>query len=157
MSADPKQQRRGRSIAMTSEELDHFLRTERMCRVATVDVDGRPHISPLWFVWDGSALWLNSIVRSQRWVNVERNPNVSVAIDAGEGYGELRGAELIGQVERVGDVPRTASPDEVLAMPERLFGEKYSNGVFHADGRHAWLRLPPDKTVTWDFRKMGRR
>src|SRR5690242_15425158 len=66
--AEPKQQRKGRSIAMSPEELDDFLGEERMCRVASVGADGRPHNSPLWFVWDGSALWLNSIVKSQRWV-----------------------------------------------------------------------------------------
>jgi hypothetical protein len=154
MTGQPKQQRRGRKIAMTWEELDAFLREERMCRVATVGADGRPHNSPLWFVWDGSALWLNSIVKSQRWANLERNPHVSVIIDAGHEFGELRGAELIGSVEQVGEVPRTSAPNAQLERPERLFGDKYANGTFFADGRHAWLRLPPETVVSWDFRKM---
>jgi hypothetical protein len=156
MTAEPKQQRRGRSIAMTSEDLDTFLRHERMCRVATVGADGGPHNSPLWFVWDGSALWLNSIVKSQRWVNLERHPQVSVVIDTGHDFGELRGAELIGSVEQVGEVPRTSQPDPRLELPEQLFGDKYADGAFHADERHAWLRLRPERIVSWDFRKMGR-
>jgi PPOX class probable F420-dependent enzyme len=141
---------------MTAQELDVFLREERMCRVATVGPDGRPHNSPLWFVWDGSALWLNSIVKSQRWANLARNPQVSVIVDAGHDFGELRGAELIGSVEQVGEVPRTSTPDAQLAQPEQLFGAKYANGTFHADGRHAWLRLTPESVVSWDFRKMKR-
>ena len=81
-----------------------------MCRLGSVDGDGAPHVSPLWFVWDGSALWLHSIVKSQRWVNLMRDPRVSVAVDAGVGYGELRGVELLGRVEVVGDVPRVDTP-----------------------------------------------
>lgn len=141
---------------MTPDELNQFLGDERMCRLASVGADGAPHNSPLWFVWDGSALWLNSIVKSQRWVNLLRNPAVSVVIDAGHDFGELRGAELVGRVEPVGDAPRTATDDPHLREPERLFGEKYANGSFHADGRHAWLRLVPTTVVSWDFRKMSR-
>src|SRR5690349_18151021 len=117
-------QRRGQSIAMTAEELDGFLREQRMCRVASVGADGRPHNSPLWFVWDGSAVWLNSIVKSQRWVNLARNPNVSIVVDAGHDFSELRGAELIGVLEQVGEVPRTSAPDPLVEVPERLFGVK---------------------------------
>jgi hypothetical protein len=150
-----KEQRRARRIAMSPEELDEFLARERTCRVGTVGVDGAPHVSPLWFVWDGTALWLNSIVKSQRWTNVNRDPRVSVVIDGGHDYGELQGVELIGRVEVVGDVPRTATPNPELEGPERLFGEKYSGGTWLADGRHAWARLAPDKIVSWDFRKLG--
>lgn len=60
-------QRRGAALAMTDSERDAFLRAPPVCRVATVGPRGRPHISPLWDVWDCAALWLNSLVRSQRW------------------------------------------------------------------------------------------
>ena len=140
---------------MSPEELDQFLSEERTCRVASVGRDGRPHNSPLWFAWDGTSLWLTSVVKSQRWTDLERDPRVSVVIDAGHGYGELRGVELIGSVSTIGEVPRTAAPDPELETPERMFGNKYSGGTFNADGRHAWLRLTPDKIVSWDFRKLS--
>ncbi len=149
------EQRRGRKIAMTTEERDDFLRLQRTCRVATVGADGAPHNSALWFVWDGEALWLNSIVKSQRWTNLVRDPRVSILVDAAEEYFELQGCELMGSVEVVGDVPRTAGDEPALATPERLFGEKYSGGAFVPDGRHAWLRLVPEKIVSWDFRKLA--
>jgi hypothetical protein len=87
-------------------------------------------------------------------VNLSRNPWVSVVIDGGIAYGELRGAEVTGSTEQVGDVPRTSTPNKVLELPERLFADKYSNGVFRPDGRHAWLRLVPETIVSWDFRKI---
>ena len=37
-----REQRRGRKIAMTAEERDGFLASERTCRVATVGGDGAP-------------------------------------------------------------------------------------------------------------------
>jgi hypothetical protein len=120
---------------MDKAELDAFLTEQRTCRVATVNQHG-PHLTPLWYVWDGTALWLTSIVASQRWTDLQRDPRVAVLVDAGE-------------------VPRTGLPEPTLVEPELLCARKYMGGdVMHHDGRHAWLRLVPDKVTSWDFRKL---
>jgi PPOX class probable F420-dependent enzyme len=149
-------QRRGRKIMMEPGELDAFLGAQRTCRVATVSADGVPHVSPLWFVWDGTSLWLYSITRSRRWSELRRDPRVAVVVDAGEDYGELRGVELSGTVEVVGEVPRTGEPLAELTEVERLFARKnFGIDDMPHDGRHAWLRLTPDAITSWDFRKLG--
>ena len=152
-----QEQRRGRKIAMTSEELDAYLGSERTCTVATVSHDG-PHVTALWFVWDGECVWLYSITRSQRWTDLERDPRVALLVEAGEEYNELRGVEIHGRVEPIGEVPRTGEPADALARPEALFHAKYQggagDGMFH-DGRHAWLKVTPSKIASWDFRKLG--
>jgi uncharacterized protein YhbP (UPF0306 family) len=151
-----REQRRGRKIAMTSAELDDYLEAERTCTVATVSHDG-PHVTALWFVWDGESMWLYSITRSQRWTDLQRDPRVALLVEAGVEYNELRGVEIHGRVEQVGEVPRTGAADNALATPERLWAAKYQGGadtMFH-DGRHAWLKLTPTKIASWDFRKLG--
>ena len=151
-------QRRGTAIAMTEDERDVFLRTQPVCRVATLGPGGHPHASALWFVWDGTALWLNSLTRSQRWTDVERDPRLSVVVDdGGADFLKLRGVELTGRVETVGEVPRKGEPVDELVVPEQLFGDKYAGGRgFQYDGRHGWLRLVPTKIVSWDFSKLKR-
>lgn len=139
---------------MTPEEVDAFLAEERTCRVATVGPNG-PHATPLWYAWHGGALWLTSVVRSQRWTDLRRDPRVAVVVDAGTTYDELRGVELRGRVEVVGEVPRTGAPVPELVGPEQLMADRYLGGTFVHDGRHAWLRLVPDKITSWDFRKLG--
>ncbi|MDO9485568.1 MAG: pyridoxamine 5'-phosphate oxidase family protein [Actinomycetota bacterium] len=152
--AEFKEQRRSRSIAMTSDERDEFLRSERVCRVASVGGDGAPHVTPLWFVWDGASLWLNSIVRSQRWVDLAHHPRTAIVIDGGVEFSDLHGVEIEGLAEQVGDVPRTAEPNDELAPIELAFARKYANSdVFFPDGRHGWLRVTPSKISSWDFRK----
>ena len=158
-----RQQRRGRVIAMTGEELDEFLGEQRTCRFATTGPDG-PHVAPVWFVWDGQAIWVYSLTRSQRWANVSRDPRVAVVVDDGHHYHELHGVEIEGQATVVGPVPRTGeegAPE--LAEPERLMAAKYfghenpaaSGAEMTHDGRHAWLRVAPLKMVSWDFRKLA--
>ena len=148
-------QKRGRKISMTTDERDAFLAEQRTCRVATVGPSG-PHATPLWFAWDAGALWLYSIVRSKRWSDLQRDPRIGAVVDAGEEYFDLRGVEITGTVEVVGEVPRTDAPDELLAGAEAEFSRKYldGNGMFH-DGKHGWLKVTPSKIVSWDFRKLG--
>lgn len=150
-------QKRSRSIAMTKPELDSFLGQHRTCRVATVSPGGRPHVAPLWFVWDGEYLWLTSVTRSQRWKDVQDNPRVAIVCDGGEAYAELHGVEIEGEAEVVGEVPRVGEPRPDLEVPERLFADKYigKGEPFAHDGRHAWLRVTPDKVTSWDFRKVA--
>ncbi len=139
---------------MERAEIDVFLTEERVCRVATAGPDG-PHLTPLWFVWDDQALWLWSIVRSQRWTDLTRDPRAAVLVDAGIGYGELRGVELRGRFAPVGEAPRADVPHPELEVPERLFAAKYAGGgTTEPDGRHGWLRLAPEKITSWDFRKL---
>ena len=141
---------------MTPAEVDAFLAAEHTCRVATAGADGRPHVAPLWFVWDGGALWLNSTVHSQRWTDLTRDPRIAVVVDAGERYDQLRGVELAGTATPVGPVPREdTGPVAELAGPELLFARKYAGtDTFTPDGRHAWLRVEPEKIMSWDFRKI---
>jgi hypothetical protein len=149
-----REQRRSRRVAMSRPELNEFLTTERTCRVATMSQDG-PHVTPLWFVWDGSLAWIYSIVGSQRWVDLDRDPRVAIVVDAGHDYFELRGAEITGTVTVVGEVPRTGAPASRLEAVERLFADKYQGtGDMIYDGRHGWLCITPAKIASWDFRKI---
>jgi hypothetical protein len=151
-------QRRNRSIAMSAEELDSFLGEQRTCRVATVGRSG-PHVSPVWFVWDGQALWVYSLTRSQRWANLQRDPRVAVVIDVGHHYHELHGVEIEGEAAVIGPVPRTGGEDQKtpeLADPELRMARKYfGSETMIYDGRHAWLRISPLKIVSWDFGKLA--
>ncbi|MFK3733023.1 pyridoxamine 5'-phosphate oxidase family protein [Streptomyces sp. NPDC088090] len=149
-------QRYGRRIMMTPAELDSFLAEQRTCRVATVSADGRPHLSALWYAWDGTSLWLYSLTRSRRWTELRADPRISVLVDDGEEYGELRGAELSGTAVFVGEAPRTGEPCPELDAVERLFAAKnFGLDAMPHDGRHAWLRLTPDAVASWDFRKLA--
>jgi hypothetical protein len=151
----PTTQKRGRKIAMSDAERDAFLAEERVVRVATTGESG-PHATPLWFVWDGTHFWLHSLTRSQRWADIMRMPRIAVVIDAGHDYFELRGVEIVGDAEVIGETPRIGEPEPLLETPERLFATKYmgTDEMFY-DGKHGWLRITPTTIRSWDFRKIG--
>jgi len=123
-----------------------LLATERIVHCATVGPDGRPHVAPLWFVWDGDALWVNSLRKSRRGRDLANGSPVSCCVDAGVEYGELRGITLDGVFEE----------REPSASVKRAYAEKYWHGADVPDlASHRWCRLRVEREASWDFRRIG--
>ncbi len=49
--------------------------------LATTYPDGRPHVMPVWGVWDGSYLWFSSSVQSRKVRNLHRDPRCVATTD----------------------------------------------------------------------------
>ena len=61
--------------------IDERLRAELMMWLSTVQPDGRPHLVPVWFLWDGRTILIFSRPNQQKLRNLRHNPNVVVALD----------------------------------------------------------------------------
>jgi PPOX class probable F420-dependent enzyme len=49
--------------------------------VATTWPDGRPHVMPVWGVWEGFALWFSSSLQSRKVANLRHDPRCVVTTD----------------------------------------------------------------------------
>ncbi len=49
--------------------------------VATVWPDGRPHVMPVWGVWDAGCLWFSSSLGSRKARNLDADPRLTVTTD----------------------------------------------------------------------------
>jgi PPOX class probable F420-dependent enzyme len=142
-------------IRMTDAEVAEFLATERTLQVASIGPDGVPHLVAMWFtVIDGRiAMW--TYAKSQKAINLRRDPRLTCLVEAGETYGELRGVSITGRADVRDD------HDTVLAVGEALF-RRYQGERNHPSrpGLEAEARkrlavfVDPVKVVTWDHRKL---
>ena len=74
---------------------------------------------------------------------------LALCIDVGHDYFELRGAVLYGTPHAV------EAGDPSLAEVRKGFGGKYFGGTEVPDVKsHVWLRMVPERIVSWDFRKI---
>ncbi len=62
--------------------LADFLAEPNLCRVATVDEDGDPHVVPAWFWWDGERFWIGAEAADHKVANVRRTGRAGVEVDA---------------------------------------------------------------------------
>lgn len=64
------------------EHVDQRLRTEPIIWLGSVRPDGRPHLVPVWFLWDGAAIFIFSQPNAQKIRNLWANPHVTLALEA---------------------------------------------------------------------------
>lgn len=70
------------------------LATELMGWLTTVDPDGQPQSSAVWFLWVGGEVLVYSHIRAPRNANIEANPRVSFNLDTtddGDDYVTMEG------------------------------------------------------------------
>ena len=82
-----------------SESCEFLLHGTRTAKVATIGIEGRPHLVPVWFTVDQDELVFSTFSRSIKARNMARDPRVAVAVDndsAPFGFVSVTGrAELI--------------------------------------------------------------
>jgi PPOX class probable F420-dependent enzyme len=144
-------------IKMSDSEVEAFLEEQRTMSIATIGRDGRPHLIAMWYaILDGApCFW--TFAKSQKVVNLRRDPRITCMVEAGDQYSELRGVELVGHAEITDD------EDAVLrfgvAEWERYQGIKVSEstlpGVKKMANKRVVVRIIVERVVSWDHRKLG--
>ena len=64
--------------------MDRRLRSEPIIWLGTVRPDGRPHLVPVWFLWDGQTILFFSQPRAQKVRNLAHNRRVMLALDTAD-------------------------------------------------------------------------
>ena len=101
---------------------EHFLRERPHAIVATIMSDGRPQLTPNWYLWDGERFWVSTLDWTVKVKNAKRDPRVTLCIDGPDrrtNYVQVFGrAEVVeGDVrERTLDLIRKYEPVEADAL-----------------------------------------
>jgi enoyl-CoA hydratase/carnithine racemase len=114
---------------------------------------GRLHAVPVYFARRDDRLLVSSYRTSQKVVNVQRDPQASLLLDAGSGYDDLRGVLLQGRA-RVLDLEPAAVAAVAAEVFTRYAGRAPASGDLARFVRQAPKRVVLefrwDGVVTWD-------
>ena len=114
-----------------------FLEAPRFGALGTVDPDGSPHLTVMWYLVDGDEILFNTARERRKPSNLVRDPRVSLLV--------LDGYEFV----RVSGVAReTATGDEALADIHRL-AVRYDG---EASAARAVERFRTQERVTYRFK-----
>ena len=145
------------AIRMNEVETAAFLDKCRSLQVATLDRNGAPHLTTLWFaVKDGEFLF-ETYGKSQKIVNLRRDPRIAVLCEAGESYDQLRGVSVQGRAEIVDAGEPLLELMGLLVErnhPELSAGEVTAMAAQLAQKRVVVV-VRPEKLISWDHRKLG--
>jgi PPOX class probable F420-dependent enzyme len=122
---------------MTSpSQLEAFLAQPRNVVVAGIRKDGRPHLSPNWFFWDGGKFYVSTTRKRVKYNIFRRDPRVELLVDDATGH---RYVHVSGTVEIREDVP--------AELPHfRAIREKHGRAV-PVDGEFAAELIADDRVL----------
>ncbi len=144
-------------ITMTDDEIQAFLQEQRTLQVATLGRDGYPHLVAMWYILVDHQLAFWTYAKSQKALNLQRDPRLTVLVEFGTAYEELRGVQIRGRADIIDDRA------EVQRYGELIF-ERYMGGPLNEQTRamvaaQAAKRIvvvvKPVAVSSWDHRKLG--
>jgi len=145
-------------VRMSAAQISAFLASAQSLQVATLGPEGEPHLTTVWFLAraDGTILF-ETYGKSQKVLNLQRDPRIAVLAEDGTTYATLRGVSISGRAEVVEDFSRRlelmrllidhhfpGQQPEVLDAQAAKMAEKRVVVVVH-----------PDKVMSWDHGKLG--
>jgi PPOX class probable F420-dependent enzyme len=143
-------------IVLTAAEIQEFLAGSRSMTLATVGPTGQPHLVAMWFAIIDGDVCFETKAKSQKAVNLRRNPQVSVLVEDGVVYEDLRGVAIEGVAEVTDD------PDLLWRIGVDLFERYY--GPYTEDlkpfvevmlNKRVAVRLTNQRVRSWDHRKLA--
>jgi PPOX class probable F420-dependent enzyme len=143
-------------VSMNDAELSEFIESQKTVQVATINKDGTPHLVPLWFAVVDGDIVLETFTKSQKVVNLVRDPRMTVLLEDGDVYEELRGVTIYAKAELIQDVDRvhqlhmavlkrnTDLPEDVLEKASASMAPKKTAII-----------IKQQRCFSWDHRKLG--
>jgi PPOX class probable F420-dependent enzyme len=123
------------------DEAKKLLDRPEFATVATLEPDGRPHLSVVWVGRDGDDILFSTIRGRRKTRNVERDPRVTVLVyPQDDPYSSL---EVRGTAE-LADDPQKAYIEE---MSQKYLGKPYP--WHHEAEQRVVVRVHPDKVVMY--------
>ena len=139
------------AASMTDEEFDAFLDSRPgWITLTTIDRHGYPHSVPIGYFRVGDKILIGCRDRTQKVVNIERNPKVSLMVESGSTMSDIKGAMIQGDARVIRD------PEGVLdAMRKGAASRGVPEGDLPTEARPgaAYIEVSPVRRISWDYGK----
>lgn len=147
---------------MSDDEVTEFLAVPRNAVLSSLDRTGAPHAAAMWFVPGPDEVLMWTYAKSQKAVNLRRDPRCALLVEEGLAYDELRGVLIKGSARLLEDY------EEILAIGLALFsrytGPETGNdipegplAVIQQQARkRVGIAVPLAHLASWDHRKLVR-
>ncbi len=148
-------------IQMTDAEIRGFLRTRKTIILSSIGRDGVPHPMPMWFVADDDLVVSMATFRgTQKIVNLQRDPRVSLLVESGREYAELKGVVIYGTAELSEDTDAIIASLEAASQKETSEADAgtraaMKESIRKSASKRILIRVRPDRIISWDHSKLA--
>lgn len=133
---------------MTSPGVEAMLEEANIAVLATVDTKGRAHAAPIWYLYEDGEFLISTGRGSQKHLNVEAHPDVTLVIDRREV------PYLAAMVRGKAQIEDALSDERRQKLAFRYLGEEMGRAYLKSTegGSSVTIRLRPDKVIEFNGR-----
>jgi PPOX class probable F420-dependent enzyme len=142
-------------MRMSEDEVAGFLDESRRAQVATLNRDGTPHVVPLSYVMVDGTLTLWTDPRSQKIVNLRRDPRITCLVEDGSHFAEFRAVQLFGKAELAGDHDTSLRVGLALFLRSAPMSDQLQAAAAAMAADRVAVFVRPERIVSWDHRKLA--
>jgi nitroimidazol reductase NimA-like FMN-containing flavoprotein (pyridoxamine 5'-phosphate oxidase superfamily) len=144
-------------LRMTPEEIEAFLADWHTLNCATLNEDGSVHLVAMWYGFLEGSPAFHTKAKSQKILNLRRDPRITCLIEEGDAYTELRGLEIVGRAEIINDPARMFEVGvSVFERSQKLpFTEERRLHIEAGLNKRLAVKVHVERFVSWDHRKLG--
>jgi PPOX class probable F420-dependent enzyme len=114
----PREGRKSGGVVALSAPQRHLLEASKTLFLATIHRDGRPQLTPVWYLWADEAFWISTTSVASKVRNIRADQRVTMCID-----GDAMGAREYVQVSGIAMV----LTDGIEAMTLQLIRRYYDS------------------------------
>ena len=144
-------------IVMSDDEIATFLQQRRTATMATIGPKGLPHLVAMWYGLIDGTLYFETKAKSQKVVNLRRDPRIVCSVEAGLSYDQLRGVSIEGTatiIEDTDDDEYWAAGISVFERYQGEYTEETRPFVEMMMNKRVVVRVDPTRVRSWDHRKL---
>ncbi|MCA9509149.1 MAG: TIGR03618 family F420-dependent PPOX class oxidoreductase [Myxococcota bacterium] len=142
-------------IRMSDAEVAAFIEGQKTLQLATIDKDGTPHLVAMWYgILDGKIV-IETFEKSQKAVNLRRDPRLTCLLESGTEYNQLKGVQIKGRASLVTDPAEVVKCMKlVLARNHEMDEKTLELAAQHGAKKRVAAVIEPVKIVSWDHTKL---
>tara|TARA_B100001996_G_scaffold21595_1_gene17239 strand:- start:939 stop:1397 length:459 start_codon:yes stop_codon:yes gene_type:complete len=146
-------------IKMSEEELSSFLKTQISLQIGTINKDGSPHLTTMWYFYDGESFVFHTYTKSQKIINLQKDPRITLLTEAGSQYSDLQGIIVYGNAEIINGKDSLEEVIRYMEMVGRKYikdeeGAQYIEGMKLQAPKRSVVIVKPSKFISWDHTKL---
>jgi general stress protein 26 len=142
---------------LTKTQFDSFLNHDFLARLSTAVPSKedqnlfQPHLTAVWYFWDGESLYISAFTSTRKVKEVRRNPYIAVLVDVKEAVDGVSAVLLEGKAEWI------HQPEFVQKMSQIIYTRYMGEEGVQAPEPQSWIidpensiiKLTPSRVYTW--------
>ncbi len=145
---------------MSTSEMMNYLSQPLIAKLATINFNGTPQLSPVWFIFENNKFYISTYEKALKISNIKRDDRVTLLIDSTDGGLKLKGVLVRG-------VAKIISGEECKKIEKKIYDKYLTDEIIIKDEvarlfkqvalcspDSVCIEVRPLKITTWDYTKL---